>query len=384
VLNVGIVGTGNISAAHLRSYQQFTDRCRVTALCDIEPDKAEARRTEFGLPDAQVYDDVEKMLAAQQFDVVSVTTPPSAHAPVAIAALRAGANVLVEKPMAPSLEECDAMIAAAEAAGKTLGAVAQNRFRDDMATLKAAVDSGLLGDISHVKVDSLWSRAVSYYDLWWRGTWESEGGGCTLNHAIHHLDLTLWLLGRPKAVTAVLANTKHDNAEVEDLSVAILQYERALAEVTSSTVHHGEEQSIVVQGQLARVSQPWKVIADTHHASGFISGSDEERVAQLEAVAAGHVALEHTGHPGQIADFLDAVANGRQPAITGADGRNSVELVTAIYESGIEHRTVEFPLPADDPYYRSGTLTARAPHFYEKSNSVRSLDGATTVGSAGS
>jgi predicted dehydrogenase len=379
MLRVGIIGTGGISASHIRGYQTHGDDCRIVALCDIEPGKAAARRDEFGLTDARVYTDSAEMLATEELDLVSVATPPDAHAPVTIQALNAGVNVLVEKPMAPSLEECDAMIAAAEASGKLLGSVAQNRYRDDMATLKEVLDSGLIGTISHAQINSAWSRSLPYYDLWWRGTWATEGGGCTLNHAIHHIDLTLWLLGRPRAVTAVMTNAQHDNAEVEDLSVAVLQYDRALAELTSSTVHHGEEQAIVIQGQHARVSQPWSVAADLHQPNGFPSGPNDQLIEKLNALADAHTALPHTGHPAQIGDFLAAVRDGRPPAIDGTDGRNAIELVTAIYESAIEKRTVSFPLQPDDPYYRTGTLVERAPHFFEKTGSVRSLDGVTIV-----
>lgn len=383
MLHVGIIGTGNISPAHFRGYQAFGEECVIDALCDIDVDKAYARRDAFGPAGARVYADAVEMLAAEKLDVVSVATPPDTHAPLAIQALTAGVNTLVEKPMAPSLEECDAMLAAAEASGATLGVIAQNRFRDDMATLKEALDSGLIGSLSHAQVNSVWSRSRPYYDLWWRGTWASEGGGCTLNHAIHHIDLTLWLLGRPQAVTAVLANAQHDNAEVEDLSVAVWQYERGLAELTSSVVHHGEEQqSIVIQGQHARVSQPWKAVADNHQPNGFPSGPNTELVEQLDAVAEAHVPLPHTHHAGQIGDFLTAVRDGRMPAITATDGRNAVELVTAIYESGIERHPVGLPIEPDDPYYRSGTLIERAPHFYEKTASVRSQDGTAIIGSA--
>lgn len=272
------------------------------------------------------------------------------------------------------------MIAAAKSSGKLLGSVAQNRYRDDMATLKEVLDSGLIGTVSHAQISSAWSRSLPYYDLWWRGTWASEGGGCTLNHAIHHIDLTLWLLGRPRAVTAVMSNAQHDNAEVEDLSVAILQYDRGLAELTSSTVHHGEQQSIVIQGQHARVSQPWSVAADRHRPNGFPSGTNDQLVTELDAVAGAHQPLTKTGHPGQIGDFLAAVSEGRRPAIDGTEGRNAIELVTAIYESAIERKTVDFPLQPDDPYYRTGTLVERAPHFFEKTNSVDDQGGAIIVG----
>jgi predicted dehydrogenase len=242
--------------------------------------------------------------------------------------------------------------------------------------------SGLIGDVSHVQVNSAWWRGRAYYDLWWRGTWASEGGGCTLNHAIHHIDLTLWMLGRPSSVTAVLTNAQHDNAEVEDLSVAILQYDRALAELTSSVVHHGEEQAIVVHGAHARVSQPWRATAEVAQPNGFPApGGNPALVAQLDALAAAHRPLPHLGHAGQIGDVLAALREGRRPAVDGTDGRNAVELVTAIYQAGIERRTVDLPLTPDDPYYHSGALERRAPHFFEKTGSAGALPGQIIVGS---
>jgi len=370
MLRIGIIGTGGIADAHINGYLAFPDDCEIVALGDVVPGKAAQKAAAFGL-DAAAYDDPFAMLAEADIDLVSVATPPSTHAALAIAALDAGVHVLVEKPMAPSLDECDAMIAAQQRSGKLLSVVAQNRFRDDLVALKAVVDSGLLGSISHVRVDSAWWRGLPYYDLWWRGTWEKEGGGSTLNHAIHHIDLLLWLLGRPNEITAMLANAQHDNAEVEDLSVAVLRYERGLAQLTSSVVHHGEEQEIVVQGEHARVSQPWKVIAETSRPDGFPEpGGDTDLVARIEALAAGLEPLAHRGHAGQIGDLIESIRTGRDPIAGSQDGRNAVELVTAIYKAGIERTVVDLPLSTDDPYYRAGHLVEAAPRFYEKRRSL--------------
>ncbi|WP_456286719.1 Gfo/Idh/MocA family oxidoreductase [Microbacterium sp. JZ70] len=371
MLRIGIIGTGSIASAHISGYLAFPEECEIVALADVMPGKAAQKAAEFGLTDAVGYDDPLRMIAEAGLDLVSIATPPSTHAALSIAALDGGVNVLVEKPMAPSLEECDAMLAAQERSGKVLSVVAQNRFRDDLATLKEVVESGLLGTISHVRVDSAWWRGLPYYDLWWRGTWEKEGGGCTLNHAIHHIDLLLWLLGRPTEITAMLANAQHDNSEVEDLSVAVFRYERGLAQLTSSVVHHGEEQEIVIQGEKARVSQPWKVIAERADGGGFpAKGGDADLVAEIEAVAAAKEPLGHYGHEGQIGDLLGAIRDGRAPIADGRDGRNAIEVVTAIYKAGIERAFVELPLKADDPYYRAGQLVEHAPHFYEKQASL--------------
>jgi len=379
MLRIGLIGTGGIAQSHIEAYLEFPDLCQIVALSDIAPDKAAGLKQRYDLSEAVVVDD-HRQLADLGLDLVSVCTPPSTHAPVTIDCLDAGINVLCEKPMAPSLEECDAMLEAEARSGRTLSIVAQNRFRDDMTTLKQAVDSGLIGPISLMKVDSNWWRGRSYYDLWWRGTWASEGGGCTLNHAVHHIDLALWLMGRPGAVTAVMTNAQHDNSEVEDLSLAIWTYDRALAEITSSVVCHGEEQSIVIHGRDARVSQPWRAVADAAQPNGFrADGGNPELVAKLDALAAAHQPLAHTGHAGQIGDVLAAILDHRRPAIDGHDGRNTIEAISAIYQSAIEHQTVPLPLDRDDPYYRAGHLTLVAPHFFDKENSVTDQEGTISL-----
>lgn len=275
------------------------------------------------------------------------------------------------------------MLEAMRLSGKTLSVIAQNRFRDDMAILKKVVDSGLLGSLSYARISSAWWRGTEYYDLWWRGTWEVEGGGCTLNHAIHHIDLLLWLVGRPESVVALLTNAQHENSEVEDLSVALLRYGRALAELTSSVVHHGEHQEIVIHGRDAMVAQPWAVAAEVSSPSGFPRpGGNAELIAQIESIAEAHEPLAFTHHAGQIGDVLTALAEGREPLVTGEDGKSSVELVTAIYEAGIEGSTVDLPLGADDPYRRDGHRVAQAPHYFEKSVYASELGGDIIVGSS--
>lgn len=373
MLNIAIVGTGNISHNHIQSYLQFADRCRIVALVDIWPEKAEEKKTRYGLHEAQVYSSHQAMLdAGIHVDVVDVCTPPYVHADISIDALHAGKHVLCEKPMAASLAECDAMIAAQKASGKMLSVIAQNRFTDAFWRLKAAVDSGLAGKICHAQVDSFWWRGHCYYDLWWRGTWQKEGGGCTLNHAVHHIDAIQWMLGFPSEVVAMMSNVAHDNAEVEDLSAAIFRYPSgALTQLTASVVHHGEDQKIVIQGEKARISAPWQVYASQSADNGFPQAdNNRELEEQLDALFHATPALKWTLHSGQIDDLLSAIERQTAVLVDGEQGKRSLELITAIYKSAITRTVVTLPIPCDDDFYRTGGLMAKAPHFYEKSASV--------------
>ena len=221
MIRVAIVGTGGIAHSHMEAYRKLQDRCEVVALVDIIPGKARRFMEEFSLS-CDTFEDHQDILPRQDIDLVDVCTPPFVHAQISINALRSGKNVVCEKPMAASLEECDAMLKARDESGKLLYIIAQNRFRKPIRDLKALLDSGIAGRVRHVEVDSFWWRDHCYYDLWWRGTWEKEGGGCTLNHAVHHIDMLGWMMGLPERITSVLANTGHDNAEVEDLSVSVM------------------------------------------------------------------------------------------------------------------------------------------------------------------
>jgi len=372
MLNVAIIGTGNISATHIAAFLQFPNICKIVALMDIVEDHAIEKKQQFDL-DADIIS-YQELLDRQDIDLVANCTPPAEHARLTIDLLRSGKNVLVEKPMAPTLKDCDAMIAAAKESGKLLSVIAQNRFRNDMDVVKASIDSDLLGPIAHVQVDSAWWRGLPYYDLFWRGTWASEGGGPTLNHAIHHIDLLLWMLGEPQSVTAAMVNAWHTNSEVEDLSVALLQYPHTIATITASVVHHGEDQAIVVQGRDASVAQPWDVKADKSQNNGFpYPEPNQELIEKLGDLRRNHPALRYEGHVGQILDVMNCIIGHRAPAITGEDGRLTVEIVTAIYEAAIERRTIDLPIPTDSPWYTGEALLARAPRFHEKTGNITDI-----------
>ena len=379
MIRVAIVGTGNISQAHIQAYLTFPQRCKIVALVDIMPEKAEEKKARFGL-DCDVYDDHLKILDRRDIDLVDVCTPPYVHAQISINAMRAGKNVVCEKPMAASLEECDAVLRTAQETGMMFSSLAQNRFRTPVKNLKALLDSGLAGEVKHVQVDSFWWRGHCYYDLWWRGLWSKEGGGCTLNHAVHHIDMLGWMMGEPEEVTAVMSNVAHDNAEIEDLSVAIMRYPHALAQVTSSVVHHGEEQQLIFQCDKARISVPFAVYASTSRPNGFPI-RNEELEKEISDYNDSLEPCRYEGHTGQIENILTALETGGKPAITGRDGRRTIELITAIYKSGATHQTVKLPITADDPCYTAQGLMAQMPHFYEKKEALRGLgDENITVG----
>jgi UDP-N-acetyl-2-amino-2-deoxyglucuronate dehydrogenase len=374
MIRVAVVGTGSISQAHIQGYLEFPERCKIVALVDIYPEKAKEKKERFKLEEAEIYSDHKDILGREDIDLIDICTPPYVHAEIAINSLDAGKNVLVEKPMAASLEECDRMLEAAERNKKLLSVVAQNRFRTAFMKLKNTLDSGLIGDVVHVQVDSFWWRGHSYYDLWWRGTWAKEGGGCTLNHAVHHIDMTAWMMGMPEEVQAITSNTSHDNAEVEDISIAVLKFNNgALGQITSSVVHHGEEQQVIFQGKKARISAPWKVFASASQSNGFPT-RDEAYEKKIESFYNELPESKYEGHTAQIDNVLNYFETGEKVLITGEDGKRALELITAIYKSASTRLPVSLPLLKEDPFYTVEGLQASVPHFYEKSASVENFD----------
>lgn len=374
MISVAIVGTGSISQEHIKGYLEFPERCRIVALVDIFPEKAEEKKLSYGLKDAVVYADHRDILNREDIDLIDICTPPYVHSEIAINSLNSGKHVMVEKPMATSLEECDGMLSAEASSGKILSVVAQNRFRSAFMKLKRTLDSKLAGDIVHAQIDSFWWRGHSYYDLWWRGTWEKEGGGCTLNHAVHHIDMTAWMLGMPEEVSSVISNTSHDNAEVEDISIAILKYKSgALAQITSSVVHHGEEQQLVFQGKKARISAPFKVYASTEMSNGFPerNGTLEEEITTYYDKLP---ESKYIGHTAQIDNVLNSLETGEKVLINGEDGKRTIELITSIYKAASTRLPVTLPISSDDEFYTVAGIQKNVPHFYEKTTSINNFE----------
>ena len=372
MLKVAILGTGAISDSHIQAYLRFPQYCRVVALVDLFPEKAAEKASRYGLP-ATIYRDYQSLLSEAAFDVASVCLPPFEHAPASVALLRAGKHVLTEKPMAPSLEECDAMLAAAQAGGALLGVVAQNRFKTPMMKLKQVLASGLLGKILHAQVDSLWWRGSHYYDLWWRGTWAKEGGGCTMNHAVHHLDILQWMMGLPSELQALTANLAHSNSEVEDFAAVTLVYPGGqVGQFTASLIHHGEEQQLAFQGERAKVAVPWQVKAMSQKENGFPEDNPAV-VAEVQAFYEKLPSLPVEGHDGQIANFLAAIKGRERLLVDGQEGRRTLELITAIYQSAHLGTKVKLPLGPDDLFYTRAGILNNTRHFHEKTRSVENF-----------
>lgn len=355
---VGIVGTGSIAQAHRVAYQQFADQCEIVAVADIFADKARDFAQQIG-GFVRAYDDYQQMLGSEQIDLVSVCTPPFNHALISIHALQAGSHVWVEKPIAPSLADCDAMIAAAERASKLLACVFQNRYRPEFLKAKHLLQSGKMGKLVFAKSDCLWWRGKSYYDLWWRGTWEKECGGVTINHAVHMIDAMLWLAGEPVVSVYAEMDTYTHDVEVEDLSCAVLRFESgAIASIVNTVCAHQNSDRIEITCEHADITLPDLRISAMRSLPNGFGEPDLQRVEELQALADPAPVSPYHGHAAQLQNVLNAIQTGRQPEVTGAEARKSLEVITAIYKSAATGQRVALPIAPDDPFYTTEGLQA--------------------------
>lgn len=347
-LRCAIVGTGAIAHAHAKAIAAYP-HAQLVAVTDLSRDSATSFADEFGGPD--VYDDLDALLTSEHPDVVHVCTPPVAHAGQSVAASRAGAHVIVEKPPAPSLEELDDMRSAAADAGRELVVVFQQRTGTAAAHVKRLLEEGAFGRPLIAQCQTLWFRDAAYFAVPWRGKWETEGGGPTLGHAIHQIDLLAFLLGDWESVQARLWRLDRET-QTEDASTATLTFANgAIASVVTSAVSPRETSSIRIDTQRATIT--------VDHLYGH--GHEHWRITPapgFEAEAAAWSlpdAEEPSSHDVLIRDVFDALRSGTPLPSVGTDPARSFELIAAIYASAAEDGAVITPERlAAHPTHRRG------------------------------
>ncbi|HEY2693608.1 MAG TPA: Gfo/Idh/MocA family oxidoreductase [Streptosporangiaceae bacterium] len=345
---LGIVGGGVIGAFHAQA-AAMVPGARLVAVTDVLPDRAKAFAAEHGCPAESSLGD---LLRRGDIDVVSVCVPSGLHAEVGIQVAAAGKHLVIEKPIDVSLDAADRLIGAAKSAGITMTVISQHRFDPGLIELRRLIDDGALGRLLLGQAATKWYRSQSYYDsAAWRGTWSLDGGAL-MNQGIHYADLLCWCMGPVAEVTAVTATQAHD-MEAEDCALAIVRFASgAVGTLTASTaVFPGFAQRLEVSGTGGTVIIEDSVITyrgfrDELPDQGM-TGSSVLTGATVPAVAASAADLEVAAHAAQFADLLAALDEGREPQVTAADGRATLELVCAVYESARQGWPVALPMRAD-------------------------------------
>ncbi|MEV0997854.1 Gfo/Idh/MocA family oxidoreductase [Nonomuraea sp. NPDC050202] len=349
MIRAAIVGAGAIAAhSHMPALRAHGDRVELVAVADV--DETRARSLAGGA--AAVYTDLEELLAAERPDLVIVCTPPYLHAGQAVAALSAGAWVWCEKPAALSLAELDRMAAAEGPGGPYLSVVYQQRFGSGAEHLRAL--GGALGRPMLALCQTTWHRGEEYYAAPYRGTWAAEGGGTTVLHGVHQMDLMLSVFGDWAEITA-MAGRLDRPIETEDVSLAMVRFENgAMGSVVTSVLSPREESYLRFDFADATV--------ELRHLYGY-GNADWTSTSPLwsppEDVPSSHAT--------QLGLLLDAYERGERPPASGADARRAMEFVTGLYASAFTGRPV-----------RREEITAESPFYHRLDGGVETFFAAAT------
>ncbi len=356
-VRTAVIGCGKVGHFHAKAYARL-EQSELVACWNHHLPRAEAFAKEYGI---RPYDDLERMVRKERVEAASVCTPHPNHAQAAAALARMGVHIIVEKPLAVSLKDCDEIIAAADSSGVIGATVCQRRFYPPAMRVKRAIEEGKIGRPVLGTVNMLGWRSMDYYRSDpWRGTWKGEGGGVLVNQAPHQLDLLLWYMGEVDSLFGVWDTLNHPELEVDDTAIAVIRFKSgALGNVCVSNsqnpalfgnvrVHGSNGASVGVQTDggamfiagVSDISEPpvndlWTVPGEEGMPAAW-EGEDRELFITSDST--------YCFHRRQLADFLDAVLHGGKPLVSLADGRRTVELFQGIYQSQRTGLPVRFPL----------------------------------------
>lgn len=331
MLRFALVGCGRIAKRHaeLLGRKQIAGASLV-AVCDIVAAKAERIAKEFAVP---YFVDMHEMMRTQQIDVVVVLTESGNHARHVIELAHYGHSIIVEKPMALTLEDADAMIRACDTAGARLFVVKQNRFNVPVVKLREALEQGRFGKLVLGTVRVRWCRTQAYYNQdAWRGTWALDGGVLS-NQASHHVDLLEWMMGDVESVFAK-ATTALVQIEAEDTAVVLLNFRNGalgIIEATTAARPKDLEGSISILGEHGTVEIGGFAVNEMKAWNFVKSQPDDERVLKEFSVNPPNV--YGFGHQAYYEHVVDCIRNDKKQLVDGLEGRKSLELISAIYES---------------------------------------------------
>jgi UDP-N-acetyl-2-amino-2-deoxyglucuronate dehydrogenase len=357
IFNISIAGCGKVAHLHAKAVRSIPN-ARLTGVWSRTSKTAEEFASKY---DTKAYSTVYQMVKENKTDLVIVCTPHKFHIRPAIDAALAGSNVLVEKPLAADLTDCDSIINACRESKVKLGVISQRRWYPCVRRVKDAIEKGKIGKPVLATVTLLGWRDKVYYDSDpWRGSWELEGGGVLVNQSPHQLDIMLWLMGDIEEVYGICRNVNHPYIEVEDTAAAIVKFKSgAIGNILVSNsqkpgihgnVHvHGENGSSVgvqtdgglmfIPGRSAIAEPPvndlWTIHGEEHLLKEWVK--EDTQIFNNCDPSVFYMKC-------QIEDFLLALGNNSEPFVTGDFGRKTVELFTAIYRSTHDNMPVKFPL----------------------------------------
>ena len=343
-MKYALIGCGRISPNHIGAAKN--NHLEFVAMCDIVPEVMQEKSDRFGLEAVHKYIDYKELLEKEKPELVAIATESGKHAAIALDCIAAGCHVIIEKPIALSIADADAIIEAGKKAGVVVCANHQNRFNKSVQYMRKALEAGRFGRLSHGAAHVRWNRGKGYYDQApWRGTW-AQDGGCLMNQCIHNIDLLRWFMGDDvEEVMAYTDQLEHPYLEAEDLGMALVKFSNGsygLIEGTTNVYPRNLEETLYIFGEkgTAKAAGTSDNIIEEWRFADELDDSDEVKKRFSENPPN----IYGFGHTPLYADVIDAIVKGRAPLVDAEAGKRALELVLAIYKSAAEHRPVKLPL----------------------------------------
>ncbi len=343
-MKYALIGCGRISPNHIKAAKN--NLLEFVAMCDIAPEAMQEKADKFDLEKVKKYTNYRELLEKEKPELVAIATESGKHAAIALDCIAAGCNVIIEKPIALSIADADAIIQAGKEKSVVVCANHQNRFNKSVQYIRKALEEERFGKLFHGAAHVRWNRGKSYYEQApWRGTW-AQDGGCLMNQCIHNIDLLRWMMGND--VDEVMAYTdqlEHPYLDAEDLGMAIVKFSNksyGLVEGTTNVYPKNLEETLYIFGEkgTAKAAGTSDNIIEEWD---FADGLDDPAYVKV-TYGENPPNVYGFGHTPLYADVIEAIQTKRQPYVTGEDGKRALELVLAIYKSAAEHRPVKLPL----------------------------------------
>lgn len=339
-----LIGCGRIASNHIAAAKE--NNLEFAAMCDIDENMMEEKSFKFDLDNVHRYRDYHEMLEREKPELVAIATESGKHAAIALDCIEAGCNLIIEKPIALSLADADAIINAAKLKNVKVCISHQNRFNKSIQKIRKAVDDGRFGRIFYGTAHIRWCRDEEYYkQALWRGTWEQDGGAL-MNQCIHNIDLLRWMMGdEVDEVVGMTDRLNHPYIEAEDLGIALVKFKNGSYGIIEGTTDlypknleetlylFGEKGTVKAGGQSVNRIEEWR----------FADASDEPEEV-IKQFAENPPNVYGFGHAPLYADVIEAIENDREPYVNAEAGKRALEMVLAIYKSAAERHEVKLPL----------------------------------------
>ena len=345
-MRYALIGCGRISTNHIKAV--VNNKLKLAAVCDVVPGHMESVLAKHNLQNdvtIKRYTDYKQMIEENQLDLISIATESGLHGEIALYCIEHGIHVIIEKPMAMSLEEADRIISLSEEKGVKVAACHQNRFNIAVQEMRQALEAGRFGKISHGSIHVRWNRNKDYYtQAPWRGTW-AQDGGALMNQCIHGIDLLRWMMGdEVESVYGVTRQRFHHYLEAEDLGMAVVKFKNgavATIEGTTNVYPQNLEETLYLFGEKGTVKLGGK---STNNIDVWDFADETERDAKNKGLEEETSNVYGNGHTSLFADMIEAIEEDRAPYVDAYAGRRALEMVLAIYKSQKTGEVVKFPV----------------------------------------